>query len=295
MKIFICYAREDYEIAGRLYDDLKAANVTPWMDKKDILVGQNWKQEIRQAIHESSYFIVLLSENSLSKKGYVQKELKTALDILDNSPVSEMFILPVRLDECHPADERLLDIHWVDLFPSYDEGLNQVLRVFGSEKKETPDPVRSPKMGDDGRGDIAFAKNKGNAGIVKDSQADIISQNVNIEGGIHYHHYHDDIKDVDHARVGNVAISFLTIALTSFLIFLFVFRYIDINPATKPKSLWEIMIAVLLSALAAAFMALVFTRIYKTISTWVIIFILIPPMLLLTCEKFACWQKFVKK
>ncbi|MDM8550084.1 TIR domain-containing protein [Desulfobacterales bacterium HSG2] len=129
-KVFVSYAREDVGTAGRLYDDLRHAGVTPWMDKKDILPGQNWKVHITKAIWDSKYFIVLLSSGSLSKRGFVQKELRMALDILDEFPDEDIFIIPVRLDECEPSDERLKNIRWTDLFPSYDEGLSEILRVL---------------------------------------------------------------------------------------------------------------------------------------------------------------------
>ncbi len=40
VKVFISYAREDYETAKRLYDDLKKAGVSPWMDENDLISGQ---------------------------------------------------------------------------------------------------------------------------------------------------------------------------------------------------------------------------------------------------------------
>jgi len=77
MQVFISYAREDYEIAERLYGDLgQRDGVRPWMDRKDILAGQNW----RLAIQKSSCFLALHSSDSVSKAGYVQKELRMALD-----------------------------------------------------------------------------------------------------------------------------------------------------------------------------------------------------------------------
>ena len=110
-KVFISYAREDIETARRLYSDLKKAGVDTWLDCEKLLVGQNWKVMIRKAIRESSYFLALLSENSLSKQGYVQKELKIALDMLDERSPEDVFVLPARLDDCKPADERLEYIH----------------------------------------------------------------------------------------------------------------------------------------------------------------------------------------
>jgi len=148
MKVFISYAREDIETARKLYHDLKHAGITTWMDKEDILIGENWKIAIRQAIKESSYFIALLSSNSLSKKGYVQKELKMALDIFGEMPVSEIFFLPIRLDDCHPLDEQLQDINWGDLFPSYEEGFQKILRVL-SQKRQDGNIPDSPQTEED--------------------------------------------------------------------------------------------------------------------------------------------------
>ncbi len=38
-KVFISYAKEDYETAKRLYDDLKEAGAEPWLDDEDLLSG----------------------------------------------------------------------------------------------------------------------------------------------------------------------------------------------------------------------------------------------------------------
>lgn len=138
VKVFISHATEDCETAKKLYDDLKRAGLEPWMGKKDILTGQNWESEILRTIRESSYFLALLSSKSVSKRGYVQKELKTALDILDKSPESEIFLLPVRLDECKPSDEKLEKLQRCDLFPSYEQGLEKILSVLCPSASDCP-------------------------------------------------------------------------------------------------------------------------------------------------------------
>lgn len=130
MTIFISYAREDFEIAERLYNDLSKSGLKPWMDNKDIIAGQNWKITIINAIKESSYFIALLSSNSVSKRGFVQKELKLALNILDEFPRNQIFIIPVRIDNSKPHDITLHELQWVDLFPSYENGFNEILRAI---------------------------------------------------------------------------------------------------------------------------------------------------------------------
>ncbi|MCP4346816.1 MAG: TIR domain-containing protein [Desulfobacterales bacterium] len=135
-KVFISYGEEDYQVAKRLYDDLKDSGFNPWMDKENILGGRNRKLEIRQAIIESSFFLVLLSEKFLSKRGFFQKELKIALEILDEMPPDKIFIMPVRLDPCESAYEKLQDIQHTDLFPSYDEGFRQIVRALESPGDE---------------------------------------------------------------------------------------------------------------------------------------------------------------
>ena len=129
-RVFLSYAREDLEKARQLYNDLKHERIEVWWDRVDLLPGQDWEAEIAQAIRESSYFLALLSSKSLSKRGYVQKELKMALDVLDEFPPSEIYIIPARLDSCVPYEKKLRNLHYADLFPSYDEGLKQILRVL---------------------------------------------------------------------------------------------------------------------------------------------------------------------
>jgi hypothetical protein len=147
-QVFICYAREDHEVAKKLYKDLKRVGVTPWLDTEDILPGQNWKVTTQKALRASSYILVLLSSHSVSKRGFVQKEIKMALDILDEFPPDEIFIIPVRLDDCEPADERLQDLQWVEFSSSYEIGLNQILRVLlpNQNEKQIQQIIQTPSQ-----------------------------------------------------------------------------------------------------------------------------------------------------
>jgi hypothetical protein len=125
-QVFISYAREDEGTARKLYADLQRAGVRPWMDKENLLPGQHWKTAIQQAIRQSDYVIVLLSSRSVSKRAYVQKEVRAALEELENIPVADIYVIPARVDDCEVPYERLQDLHWVDLFPSYADGLAKI-------------------------------------------------------------------------------------------------------------------------------------------------------------------------
>lgn len=133
-QVFLSYAKEDCQFAHKLYLDLKRRGIRVWFDEVCLLPGQDWRREIKDAIHNSSYFLALLSSKSVSHIGYVQKELRIALDYLDLFPESSIFILPIRLDMCTPQHDKLKDLHWVDLFPdsNYQCGLQKILDVLRS-------------------------------------------------------------------------------------------------------------------------------------------------------------------
>src|SRR5690606_41977128 len=92
--------------------------------------GQNWRLAIERAIRESALFLALLSARSVSKAGYVQKELRHALDVLEEMPPGTVYVVPTRIEECEPAHDALRDLHWVDLFPSYADGFRRILQVI---------------------------------------------------------------------------------------------------------------------------------------------------------------------
>ena len=155
LSIFVSYAREDTETAVRLYTDLKANGLKPWLDVECLRPGENWKRAIQQAIRDSRYFLALLSTKSVSKFGYVNKEISEALELLEMFPQSEVYVIPVRLDNCQPSYEKLSELHWVDLFPSWETGVTRIVNSISkdvkfrdenrlaSETDTTTNPVRS--------------------------------------------------------------------------------------------------------------------------------------------------------
>ena len=68
-QIFLCYAREDFEIARDLYKKLSEAGFTPWMDKVDLAGGQRWRQDIPKALRTSDFILVLLSRQMVAQRG----------------------------------------------------------------------------------------------------------------------------------------------------------------------------------------------------------------------------------
>ncbi|GAB1469689.1 hypothetical protein MASR2M66_05660 [Chloroflexota bacterium] len=101
-----------------LYKKLRAETwIDPWLDEEKLLPGQAWHEEIEKAVEATDVVVVLLSNRSVSQEGYVQRELKLALDVADEKPENTIFITPLRLDDC-PTPRRLKGWHYVDYFPA---------------------------------------------------------------------------------------------------------------------------------------------------------------------------------
>jgi hypothetical protein len=140
-EVFISYASEDRAKCEQLYRDLKAEGYDVWIDSQDLLAGSNWSVEIKKSIRAAQYVVIVLSSNSVSKRGYVQKEIRKALDILDEFPESETFIIPIRLEPCEEEFERLKSIQRVDMFPNWDDGVARIIRALKRRNNNPAEPV----------------------------------------------------------------------------------------------------------------------------------------------------------
>src|SRR5687767_10358285 len=101
LKVFLCHASQDKLTVRELYGALKAEGwIDPWLDKAKILPGQDWRTVIEKAVEESDVVIVCLSSLSVSKEGFVQREIKYAYDIALEKPEETIFLIPLRLDDC---------------------------------------------------------------------------------------------------------------------------------------------------------------------------------------------------
>ena len=144
LKIFLCHATEDKPKVRDLYDKLKADGFEPWLDEVDLLPGQDWKLEITKAVRSAAAVLVCLSKTSVSKRGYLKKEIKLALDVADEQPEGAIYVIPVRLEDCQ-APERLKSYQWVDLFVAggYDK-LVRSLRGIATEASAEGAQLRAP-------------------------------------------------------------------------------------------------------------------------------------------------------
>ncbi|NET40162.1 MAG: toll/interleukin-1 receptor domain-containing protein [Cyanothece sp. SIO1E1] len=141
IRIFLAHASADKEAVERLYHRLQQKGYQPWFDKVDLLPGQSWQAEILKAIKDSDIFIACLSQQSVSKEGYFQREFRMALNEMANKPPGQIYLIPLRLEDC-PIPElrqeecgiRLTDYQWVNLFEP--DGFERLARAI--ESHSTP-------------------------------------------------------------------------------------------------------------------------------------------------------------
>jgi formylglycine-generating enzyme required for sulfatase activity len=126
LQVFLCHASADKPAVRQLYKRLVGLNwVKPWLDKENLLPGQNWREEIPKAVRASHVVLVCLSHHSITAEGYVQKEIADALDVAKEKPENTIYLVPLRLEECEPPT-RLANLHWVDYFE--EDGFEYLLR-----------------------------------------------------------------------------------------------------------------------------------------------------------------------
>lgn len=128
-RIFIAYATEDREMAEKLYVYLEAWGCAPWLDRRKLLPGQDWPRRIQEAVENAEYFIACFSTRSVNKRGGFQAEVRQALECAKKVPLDEVFLIPVRLDECRIPARIQRETQYVDLYPDWATGLARILAI----------------------------------------------------------------------------------------------------------------------------------------------------------------------
>ena len=126
-RIFLCHSSGDKKRVRELHNRLTRDGLSCWFDEEDLRPGQDWELEISRVIQASGFVLACLSHQSINKRGYIQKELKKALDVADEQPEGATFLIPVRLEPC-TIPQRLRRWQWVDLFAT--TGYAQLLRAL---------------------------------------------------------------------------------------------------------------------------------------------------------------------
>jgi hypothetical protein len=126
-EVFLSHSNRDQRFVTRLADMIRLHGVAVWYSRIDILGGQQWHDEIGDALRRCDWFLLILSQESVQSM-WVQRELHFALQ-------QERFadrILPLMYELCD--FERLSwvlpSLQQVDFRKGFESGCRDLLRIW---------------------------------------------------------------------------------------------------------------------------------------------------------------------
>jgi hypothetical protein len=136
--VFLSYSRQDSAAVKQLYRNLRARGFDPWMDVTDIAAGE-WRLDIDRALRRAEIFIACLSKHTEQPGAVLQYEFDSALDIQRRRLEGDVFLVPVRLEDCStPA--MFAPFQTVDLFPGVS--MDRLWRALDAKPRKR---LRLPK------------------------------------------------------------------------------------------------------------------------------------------------------
>ncbi len=78
MQVYLSYESGDKEFAAALSSELEQRGVSVWLDKQNLLPGDNWSLEIGKALAKSQAMVVLISPEAM-RSSKVRQEIEYAL------------------------------------------------------------------------------------------------------------------------------------------------------------------------------------------------------------------------
>jgi hypothetical protein len=134
-RVFISYAREDVDLASRVFSALHQAHFDPWLDRNDLVGGEDWDQHIESELQATDFTLVLYTPAFCRKvDSYVNKELNLARRRALN--VRGSFLIPLRTQDIAPEDRvrELGEYNDVELRPqAFDEDMAKLVSLMMRE------------------------------------------------------------------------------------------------------------------------------------------------------------------
>jgi TolB-like protein/Flp pilus assembly protein TadD len=143
--VFISYASQDAEAAGRICEALRAAGIEVWFDQSELRGGDAWDQSIRKQIRTCALFVPIISKHTHERaEGYFRLEWKLAVDRSHLITSHKAFLLPVVIDETSEEEEHVPDkfreVQWTRLPGGVTPAafVERVRRLLSGELSQEP-------------------------------------------------------------------------------------------------------------------------------------------------------------
>ena len=140
--VFISYASQDAEAAGRICEALRAAGLEVWFDQSELRGGDAWDRQIRKQIHECALFVPVISATTQGRlEGYFRREWRLAVDRTHDMSERVAFLVPVVIDDTGDAQADVPDafraVQWSRLpagpTPAFVARISQLLSPSKSQ------------------------------------------------------------------------------------------------------------------------------------------------------------------
>jgi hypothetical protein len=114
--LFISYQRSDQEFVSPLVDELNKHGLKVFYDAVSLMPGMDWQLEIHSAMRNSNSILICIGKKT-KDVGFVNKEIKIALNYAQEKPEGRIFLIPVLLPGAEVKDipEALMRYNWLDL------------------------------------------------------------------------------------------------------------------------------------------------------------------------------------
>jgi hypothetical protein len=121
MKVFLSHASEDKKLVEQVHIRLgsRYPEIQGWLDKYEILGGDDFIEKIHAGIAESDKFLIFLSPNSIDKP-WVRTELRKALADEING-IKPEFIIPIKVGHISQVPPFLESRLYIDLETKTEE------------------------------------------------------------------------------------------------------------------------------------------------------------------------------
>jgi len=123
-RFFVSYAQSDRDFALRVAKEIRAAGGNLWVDKLDIVAGQQWDAAVASALHACKGVIVILSPESVGATN--------VMDQLAHALREDKRVVPILRAQCK-IPYRLERLQCANFTTSYEVGMAQLRRALALE------------------------------------------------------------------------------------------------------------------------------------------------------------------
>ena len=128
---FLAHASEDKSQVRAIYAKLKGAGLAPWLDEENLQPGERTEGKIQEAIKKCRFFLACISSQSVGKDGFIQKELRLALQEFEQKSPDTIYFIPVLLEDIPLPDIQVgtMSLQEYQAARVYDEaGLGKLIK-----------------------------------------------------------------------------------------------------------------------------------------------------------------------